>query len=160
MKFSSKEEARLLELLGEEQAIFERIRALTGEQATLIAADDMEAFNGSLDSRQELIEKINGLHQETNVLMQSYISFSGDAGAGSGGAGSEGAKSAKVEAARELLNGVIAECADMNAKNQAAANEMAEEYAKRIEKLNLSRKSLGAYALGVSNNSELFDTKT
>ena len=79
MKFSSKEEARLLELLGEEQAIFERIRALTGEQATLIAADDMEAFNGSLDSRQELIEKINGLHQETNVLMQSYISFSGDA---------------------------------------------------------------------------------
>ena len=48
----------------------------------------------------------------------------------------------------------------MNAKNQAAANEMAEEYAKRIEKLNLSRKSLGAYALGVSNNSELFDTKT
>ena len=179
MEFTSKEETRLLELLGEEQVILEQIRALTGMQAALITADDMEAFNYSLDSRQELIEKINGLHQETDVLMQSYIAFSGQeesaggagemgsgaktaAGAGKMGSGEmgAGAKSAGVEAALELRRSVLAECAGMNARNLAAANEMAGEYSKRIEKLNLSRKSLGAYALGVSNNSELFDKKT
>jgi len=161
MEFTSKEETRLLELLVEEQVIFEQIRALTGIQAELLAADDVEAFNYSLDSRQELIEKINGLHQETDVLMQSYIAFSGqEEGAGGAGETGAGAKSAGVEAAMELRRSLIAECAAMNARNSAAANEMAEKYSKRIEQLDLSRKSLGAYALGVSNNSELFDKKT
>jgi len=151
MKFSQVEESGLLELLGKELEIFRQIRELTVKQAQLLASDDIDAFNQSLDGRQELIEKINGLHQETNVLMQSYISFSGSRG---------GAKSSKVEAAREQLHDVIAECADLNEKNMATANGMAKDYTSRIENLQLSRKSLGAYALGTPNNSELFDKKT
>jgi len=148
---SRDEETRLLELLGEEQKLFEQIHGLTVQQAELLAADDIEAFDKSLDSRQELIEKINGLHQETNILMQSYISFSGSPG---------GMKSAAAEAALESLRDKISLCAELNEKNMAAAKEMAEDYIKRIGKLSLSRKSLGAYALSVPNNSELFDKKT
>jgi len=150
-RFSRDDEARLLELLGEELEIFERIRGLTGKQAELLSADDIEAFDESLDRRQILIEEINGLHQEASGLMQSYISFSGAGG---------GSKIDAVEIAAERLREVISECAEQNEKNTAAAKEMAEDYIKRIGKLSLSRKSLGAYALNVPNNSELFDRKT
>ena len=151
MSYSSEEDARLLDLLDMELGKFEQIRIMTGKQAELLAADDLEEFNKSLDSRQELIEEINGLHQETNVLMQSYISFAGPR---------RGAKGGRVETALGRLRKAVAECTEMNAKNLAAAKDMAGDYSRRIEKLNLSRKSLGAYALGVPNNSELFDKKT
>jgi len=151
MKPSNEEQARLLELLDEEQRIFEQILGLTRKQTELLAMDDIEAFDKSLDGRQELMEKINGLHQETNALMQSYISFAQSPG---------GEKSGEIEAAHERLRGVITECAQLNETNMDAAKEMAEDYIKRSEKLNLGRKSIGAYALGVPNNSELFDTKT
>ena len=151
IEFSQNDETRLLELLGNTQGLFEKIRGLTETQTDLLAADDMEEFNKSLDSRQELIEEINGLHQESNILMQSYIAFSQSPG---------GAKSGKVEAAQERLRKVISECAELNEKNLAAAKGMAEAYVKRIEELALSRKSIGAYAQGAPNNSELFDRKT
>jgi len=150
-EFSRNDETRLLKLLGEEQELFEQIRGLTEAQTQLLAADDIEAFDKSLDSRQKLIEKINGLHQETNILMQSYTSFSKFR---------SGNKSGAIETAVQRLRGSIAGCAEINEKNTATAKGMADEYTKRIGKLNLSRKSLGAYSLNVPNNSELFDKKT
>ena len=141
----------MIALLGEELAVFEQIRDLTGKQTDLLAVDDVKALDESLDRIQELIGKINGLHQESDVLMQSYISFSDSAGGG---------KDPGIETAVEKLRGVIAECAELNEKNTTLAKETAEEYIKRIGKLSLSRKSLGAYAAQVPNNSELFDKKT
>jgi len=149
--FSQIDESRLLVLLGEELDIFRQIGSLSIKQAEMLAADDLEAFEGSLERRQELIEKINGLHQDTDLLMQSYISFSDSA---------NGEMSDAIESTAGQLRDAIADCASTNDKNMVAAKEKAEEYIKRIGKLSLSRKSLGAYAQSVPNNSELFDRKT
>jgi len=149
--FSRNDESRLLVLLGEELEIFRQIGSLSIKQAELLAADDMEAFEGSLERRQGLIEKINGLHQETDLLMQSYMSFS-DAGTGE--------VSDAIETTAGQLKEIIADCVSTNDKNMVAAKEKAEEYIKKIGKLSLGRKSLGAYAQTLPNNSELFDKKT
>jgi len=149
--FPRDKQTRLLELLGEEQAIFERLRELTGEQTDILAADDVEALDESLDRRQELIEKINGLHQESDVLMQSYITFSESA---------DGGKVTAIETAAEQLRGVIAECVELNGSNLTLAKETAKEYVKRIDELSVGKKSVGAYAQNVPNSSELFDKKT
>ena len=150
-RFSQEKQSRLLELLGEELTLFEKVRELTDKQTELIKTDETDAFNESLDRRWELIEKINGLHQETDVLMQSYISFSSSAG---------GAKAVNVETAAEKLRGLIAECASMNDSNLAMAMEMAEGYTERIDRLSLGRKSLEAYAQSVPNSPKHFDQKT
>ena len=149
--FSRENEARLLDLLGMEHEAFEQIREFTNEQKDLIAADDIDAFDKSLDCRAELIKKINGLHQESDVLMQSYISYSSSA---------DGKIIVAVDEAIGRLQAVIADCAALNEKNTAAAKEKAEEYIKQIGKLSLTRKSLGKYAQSVPNSSELFDKKT
>jgi len=149
--FPRNDESRLLVLLGEELEIFRQIGSLSIKQAELLAADDMEAFEGSLERRQELIEKINGLHQETDLLMQSYMSFSDT---------ETGEVSDAIETTAGQLKEIIADCVSTNDKNMVAAKEKAEEYIKKIGKLSLSRKSLGAYAQSLPNNSELFDKKT
>ena len=138
-------------LLSEELAIFGQIRELTVKQADILAADDLEALDESLSRRQELIEKINGLHQETDLLMQSYISFS-KAG--------NGKEIEAIAGASETLRGVIAECAALNEKNISSAKGMNEEYVKRIDDLSQTRKGIGAYAQNMPNDSELFDAKT
>ena len=168
--FPRKKEERLLELLGQELELFGRIREQTAAQAELLKADDSEGFGRSLDERQGIIEKIDGLHQECDALMQSYISFSDPQGdrpaTASGGAGPSGAapsgggKIEKIERAALRLREAIAECVELNDKNAALAQDMAEEYIKQIGNLSLKRKSLGKYALGVPNNPEHFDKMT
>jgi len=144
--FSGDDAARLLELLRQEFEIFGRIRELTKEQTELIAADDIEAFNISLDRRQEFIEKINGLHQESEALMQSYM-LAGKTGG-------------ETDAAAKRLRDVISECAALNDKNMAAAKEKAEYYKERSGRLSLGRKSLGSYIHDVENDPEHFDAMT
>lgn len=149
--FSGEDAARLLELLSQELEIFGRIHELTEGQAELIEADDVDAFNESLDRRQECIEKINGLHQEADVLMQSYMSsLNNDASTGAG----------VIDAQAGRLREMIAGCAALNEKNMAAAKEKAGSYTKRIGELSLNRKSLGSYMNNTLNNSEIFDKMT
>jgi len=149
--FSHDKKARLLELLSRELEIFKQIHGFTKKQTELLEVDDLDAFNKSLDSRQGLIEKINGLHQEANILMQSYIAFSNSP---------TGEKIDEVENAYGRLHDLIAECAAMNEKNISMSKEKTEEYKKRIGKLSLSRKSIGVYAQGVPNTPEHFDAIT
>ena len=149
--FSQDKERRLLELLDQEIDLFVRIYELTEKQSELLTEDDADGFNSSLDSRQELIEKINGLHQESNSLMQSYASFIGSVIGKSIGA---------IDSAVAKRQNIVAGCTELNEKNTNMAKEKAEGYIKRIEKLSQSRKSLETYTLGVPNNPELFDRKT
>ena len=146
--FTGSDAASLIELLNQELAISGRILELTVKQADLIAADDIDAFDGSLGLRQELIEKIDGLHQESDVLMQSYISNSGNA---------EGDAHGDIEELESRLRDIIAECAGLDEKNTIAAKEKAESYKERISKLNLSRKSMKSYVPSISNDPEMFD---
>ena len=150
-EFSQDRRARLLELLDREIELFGRIYELTVKQAELLASDDIEAFDKSLDYRQTLIEKINGLHQDTGILMQSYVSFSGL---------STGEKIDAIEKAEAQRMDILSQCAALNEKNSLAANEVTETYTKKIEKLAMTRKGLEIYTPGLTNNSELFDTKT
>ena len=149
--FSSENEARLLDLQNEELEILKKVRELTERQAELLQADDIEAFSESIDSREALIEKINGLHQESNILMQSYISFAGAAGAG---------KIDAIEDMNRQLAEELAGCVELNDKNATLTKEKTADYMKQIGKLSLGRKSLGAYVQDVPNDSQLFDKKT
>ena len=144
-------ETRLLNNLSEELKLLGQVRELTLKQSGILAEEDIEAFDSSLDRRQEYIEKINGLHQETNILMQSYVSFSN---------APDGRKNDGIESLQTQIHALIAECARINDKNSAVAKEKNEDYVKRIGDLSLKRKSLGKYALGVPNDSELFDKTT
>ena len=150
-EFSQDRRARLLELLDKEIELFGRIYELTVKQAELLAADDIEAFDKSLDNRQTLIEKINGLHQDTGILMQSYVSFADS---------NSGKKIDAIEKAEAKRMDILTQCASLNEKNSLAANEVTETYTKKIDKLTMTRKGLEIYTPGMTNNSELFDKKT
>ena len=150
-KFTQENASQLLMALRQELELFEKIREITKEQTELIAAEKIVAFNESLDRRQELIEKINGLHQETDGLMQSYISYSSSKG---------GEKIGKVEQLSGEVKSLIAECAALNEKNEVAAREKSEEFSQKIERLSLSRKSLGTYIQNIEAAPELFDKMT
>jgi len=149
--FSQENTGRLLELIAREISGFERIHELTVKQTELIAADEMDALGDMLDGRQEMIEQINGLHQETDILMQSYISFSSGPG---------GEKNDEIDAVIARLDAVITLCAAADAEFSGLAGEKAEDYIKRIGNLSLTRKSIEKYAPGVPNDSEYFDRKT
>ena len=147
--FTRENTTRLTALLKQETALFEQIREMTAEQKELLDNDDIVGFDKSLDSRQELIEKINGLHQETTLLMQSYLSST-----------ASGKKNAAIEEADKKRRNAIAECAATNDENIAATKDKMGDYTRQISKLSMSRKTIGAYALGVPNNPERFDKTT
>ena len=149
--FSQDKSARLLELLGQEIELFGQICELSGKQAELLAADDINAFNDSLDSRQEIIEEINGLHQETDILMQSYVSLT---------SADTRRKIYAIEKAIAQRHNLISECASLNKKNTISAKEKASNYTNRIDRLSLRRKSMERYAPDITYSSEMFDKKT
>jgi len=149
--FSKDNEARLLELLGQELESLQQIRELTLKQADLITADDLTSFEKSLDHRQEFIEKINGLHQESDILMQSYMSFAGSTG---------GKKNSGIDKLTGRIRELLADCAALNERNISDVKRNNEEHVEQIGKLNKGRKSIGAYAQSIPNKSELFDKKT
>jgi len=148
-QFSKDNAARLLELLRKELEIFMRMRELTVKQKELIEADELEALDASLDRRQELIEEINGLHQETDVLMQSYVLYS---------AAEKSISEIDTVAAR--IRDIVAECAGLNDSNMSEAKNKSEDYTNRIGELSLNRKGLGAYIQEVENRPEMFDKMT
>ena len=148
---SQEQEARLLELLGKESDLFGQILEMTEKQKELLAADDTGGFDESIGRRQELIEKINGLHQESDVLMQSYLSYAGSRG---------GKRIAAIEKAVARIREAAAQCAALNDKIIISAKEKAEDYIKQIGKLSLNRKSIGAYIQSVPNTSEIIDKKS
>ena len=150
-KFNREMETRLISLLEEELGLFEQMKEKTVNQTELLASDDMEAFNESLDKREKLKEKINGLHQESDVLMQSYISSCHSGGRG---------KVKAIDKLREKIKGIIEECRSINEKNFEAAKGRIEEYTKRLKELDTSKKTFNAYALDVPDNSEHFDKTT
>jgi len=150
-RFSQENSARLLELLGQEMEQLNRMHELTEKQAELLIADDIDDFHKSLDQRQGLIERIKGLHQESDVLMQSYVAFSSvDAGRVI-----EAIEKAVAERRR-----MIGECAALNEKNIITAKEKASSYLERLEKLSLNRRSIELYTPEVPNSPEIIDKKT
>jgi len=147
-KFTSAE--RLSELLSDELEIYGKILKLTEEQSKLLAKDDIEAFDNSLDKRETLIEKIKGLHQESEPLMQSYVSLS------SGGK----EKNTEIDNLRKQIYDIIEKCAGINNENIATINEKAHEHTKKIDDQSLKRKGIGGYAQSVPNMPEVFDKKS
>ena len=145
------QEGRLLELLERATELAAQVAGLAKEQAKMLAADDLEGFNDSLDSGREVIDRINGLHQESEVLMQSYASYSNSPGGG---------KIDAVEAAAGRFVEALEQCAASNSRNLSEAKEKAEEFIRQIGSLSMKRKSLGLYAQHVGNSPTLFDQKT
>ena len=149
-KFAPADKERLMKLLSEKLKIYKQIRKLTEEQTELLIEDDIEAFDGSLDDRAALIEKINGLHQDSNPLMQSYVSHSGNKKSGGDA----------VEKLKEQIRDVLEICNDLNKKNTEAMELKLKEHSVKIDKQSAKRKGIGGYAQSVPNTPEMFDKKT
>jgi len=149
--FTVDKKARLLDLSKQELGLFTQIRGICEKQAELIDADDITAFLESLDRRQDIIEKIDRLHQESDVLMQSYVSYSNTAG---------GKSFEELEAVTGQLRDMIAECIGLNDKIMEAAKKMAGDYSERISRLNTNREGLGRYRQGLPNDPKMFDKMT
>jgi len=149
-KFSSADSKQLSKLLSDELELYGQIRKLTEKQTELLTKDDIDAFDKSLDKRAELIEKIKGLHQDSDPLMQSYVSFSSD----------EKNKDSGIEKLNDQIREALEICAALNDKNTTAMNEKTQEQAKKIEKQSAKRKGIGGYAQSVPNTPEVFDKKT
>ena len=149
-KFASADMERLSKLLGEELELYKQIRKLTEQQTKLLAKDDIDEFNISLDKREELIEKIKGLHQESDHLMQSYTSLSAD----------DKGKDSKIDKLKKQIRKELEVCANLNDKNIETMSEKTEEHKKKIEQQSAKRKGIGGYAQSVPNSPEMFDKKT
>ena len=148
--FSSADTERLSKLLSEELEFYSKIRKLTEEQTELLAKDDIEAFDNSLDKRETLIEKIKGLHQDSNPLMQSYVSFSSD-----------GNKTDdKIDDLKKQIREQLEICAELNDKNMETMKLKTEEHTKKIDEQSAKRKTIGGYAQSVPNTPEMFDKKS
>jgi len=147
-KTASAESERLSKLLSEELELYEKIRKMTEEQAKLLAKDDIEAFNISLDKREKLIEEIKGLHQESTPLMQSYASMSSSG------------KNSTVEELIKKIREALEACAQLNDENILFLKEKTENLTKEIDEKSAKRKGIGGYVQSVPNNPEMFDKKT
>jgi len=154
-KISSEEVERLTKLLGEELEHYKQIRKLTEEQALLLSKDDIEAFNDSLNKREELIEKIKGLHQEKEPLVQSCASASKSANPQS-----EGLQSKEIDTLSNQIREIIKDCAEINDRNILSMKEKTEELTKKIDEQSTKRKGIGGYVQSVPNTPEMFDKKT
>ena len=148
-KFSLADNERLSKLLGDELEYYLQIRNLTEEQTELLDKDEIEEFNISLDKREELIEKIKGLHQESNALMQSYASIS-----------SETDKNDKIEDLKKQIRDVLEFCAKRNDENITEMARKTQEQSKKIDEQSAKRKGIGGYAQSVPNIPEMFDKKS
>ena len=148
-KFSSSEMERLAKLLGKEHTLYEQIRKLTQQQTQLLAKDDIEEFNDSLDKREELIEKIKGLHQESDALVQSYTSYA-EAGTGNN----------EIDKLRSDIRELVQICVNLNDDNIMAMREKTDDHSKKIDEQSAKRKGIGGYAQSVPNTPEMFDKKT
>jgi len=149
-KLASEEAEKLTELLEKEFDLYEQIHKLTKTQTQLLDKDDIDAFNNSLDKRAQLIEKIKGLHQESEPLMQSYVSFT------KGG----GKADAIIEEHQIKIKELIKGCAKLNDENIATMTEKTKEHTKKIDEQRAKGKTIGGYAQSVPNIPEVFDKKT
>jgi len=149
-KTASADLERLSELLGKELELHEKIRKLTEDQTKLLAKDDIEALNISLEKREKLIEEIKGLHQESNPLMQSYTSLSSG----------EKEKHSEIGELKNKTLEVIKACSILNDKNMQTIKEKTEDLTKEIDEKSAKRKGIGGYAQSVPNTPEMFDKKT
>ena len=152
-ELASADIGRLSELLGEELKLYGKIHKQTEEQTGLLAKDDIEGFNGSLEKSAKLIKKIKGLHQESDTLMQSYVSLTKSGKEADSDIGD-------IDALKSQIREVIADCKGLNEDNQTAMKGKIEEQTKKIDEQSAKRKGIGGYTQAVPNTPEVFDTKT
>jgi len=141
-------EVKFTKLLNDELNLLEQMKSLTEEQARYIEMDEFDELVKLLDNRQKLIEKIDGLHQETDPLMQSYIS-SADYGT-----------ILQIENLREKIKKTLTLCKEQNDRNVETLRQKSEEHAEKIEKQSAKRKVIGGYAQAAPTSSMRFDKKT
>jgi flagellar biosynthesis/type III secretory pathway chaperone len=138
---------KLIELLSEELELFEQIYKATEKQSKILNVEDydIEAFDKLIDKRQELIEKINGLHQKSNPMMQSFVTSPSYK------------KDSEVEKLKEKIQSKVKQCANLNDENMAIISDKTDNQKDKIEKQSAKRKGIGGYAQAVPNTPEVFD---
>ena len=148
-KFSEGDFLKLIDLLTEKKKLADEFLELTCKQAEIIAAEDINALNVSIEKRQQVIEKLIGLHQEIQFLMQSYASSH---------AAQTEEGSRKVRQMEEQTENAIREAISKNNENAEAIKKQMEYVGQEARKIDLERKSIGMYNnISALTTSELFD---
>ena len=145
--FKSSDKDKLQDSLTQELEAFKQIQKLTEKIAEQINADKIEAIDVSLEKRQDLITKINGLHQEYDPLMQSYISKPDN-------------KNDEIESLIEQIHEATLSCSKQNDENLSAIKEKSNEQTEKIDKQSAKRKGISGYAQAVGFSSEVIDKKS
>ncbi|MDR2599619.1 MAG: flagellar protein FlgN [Oscillospiraceae bacterium] len=138
---------KLIELLSEKLELFEQIYKATEKQSKILSDEDydIEAFDKLIDKRQELIEKINGLHQKLDPMMQSFVSSPSYK------------KDSEIEKLKDKIQNKVKECSDLNNENMEIISDKTDNQKDKIEKQSAKRKGIGGYAQAVPNTPEVFD---
>lgn len=144
-EFSAQDKQKLLSLLTEKQKLLSQIEQNTKEQGGLLEKDDIEAFDSSLQQSDSIIEKIKGLHQETDTLMQSYISSK--------------KRDEKIEDLKNAIEQTLKTCAEKNKALSQAAKKRQKDLSIEIEEKRSKREGIGGYAQATPTTSEVFDKK-
>ena len=146
-QFESSDRNTLQEKLTQKLEIFKQIHTLTEKITEQIETDKIDLLDKSLSKRQELIEKINGLHQEIDPLMQSYIS-------------STVSKDEKIESLIKQVHEITTLCAKLNDENLSTIKDKSQEQVEKIDKQSAKRKGISGYAQAVGSSSEVIDKKS
>lgn len=152
--FAPEQYARIMELQQQKKTLLQEFHGLAQLQQEIIEREDTTALQGNLNRRQELITQVDTLHQELDLLMQSYPPIRQQLG-------ESHPQVAALTALQNEIQDILRQIAALDTQNQARAARQLQHFRDEIKRLSLGRKTLQSYSQGaVSLGSELFDKKT
>ena len=144
---------RLLELQRQKRELLREFHELTLQQERLIELEETAVLKENLNQRQELITEIDTLHQELNLLMQTYSEYSQQAGADPA--------AQEIGALQQESQKLLQEIAALDEQNQARTARQIDRFRDEVKRLSLGRRTIQSYNQSISAlGSELFDKKT
>ena len=146
--FTSDDSKKLLELLEKQHDLVEEILKITKGQSELVQIRDVEQFGNTIDQVDEIIEQINGLHQEASPLMQSYNLYKTSSG---------GSAVPEIDKLTSSLQAKLSEGSEIHQYNIGLVTDTKGELTKEIAKLADEKKGVGGYKTEVPRESKLID---
>ena len=151
--FNISEREKLIKLLTDQLELVEQITALCEKQGSMLGDEErLDELNASLDEAEKIRKKISGLHQEADVLMQSYVA--------STGVQKIPKKDDRIGSLAISIKEKTEICAKINEKNMSVLKSLLETQKVKIDEKSTQRKGVGGYIQAITNTSEMFDRKT
>ncbi|MDR1117338.1 MAG: flagellar protein FlgN [Oscillospiraceae bacterium] len=142
---------RLIKLLESKERYVKECLEITKKQREIVSAEDIDAglLTSSLNERRVNIDKIEGLHHEINVLMQSYLAN-----------GTNEIGDSEIDALQSRIDGVITQIRELDVQSEKSIRDSMDASLSEAKRLNQNRRGIGAYgAAGYIAGPDYFDKK-